>query len=49
LGSVVYSASDVKASAGSTIFLDQMNLAPGMYFITVQNQRGRWFGKWTNQ
>jgi hypothetical protein len=49
LGSVVYSASNVKSSAGSTILLDQLNLSPGMYFITVQNQRGRWFGKWTNQ
>ena len=49
IGSMVFTQSNLKSSSGGTILLDNLNLNPGIYFISVENDKERQFGKWVNQ
>jgi hypothetical protein len=49
LGAVVFSQVNATATVGSTLVLNQLNLIPGVYFISVENKNARMFGKWINQ
>jgi hypothetical protein len=49
VGANVLNQSNVSTSAGGTILLNNLNLEPGIYFISVENNKLRQFGKWVNQ
>lgn len=49
VGANVLNHSNVSTSAGGTILLNNLNLEPGIYFISVENNKLRQFGKWVNQ
>jgi hypothetical protein len=49
LGAIVFSQVNATATVGSTLVLNQLNLIPGVYFISVENKNARMFGKWINQ
>lgn len=49
VGANVLNQSNVSTSAGGTILLNNLNLEPGIYFISVESKKLRQFGKWVNQ
>jgi hypothetical protein len=49
IGQVIYTNSQLKPSSGNTILLDDLNFIPGVYFVSIKQDKQLFNAYWLKQ